>query len=300
MPAATRITEPGIYRGFDIDAYFADPCPSASFTQGLGKLLLQRSPLHAWYGHPKLNPDFERDDDTKYDVGNVAHALMIGRGKNIVVLDYDDWRTKAAREAREAAAAIGQLAVLRKTFTRAERIVRAGREQLDNRALAHLFTSCGDGEVVIAWKERAFWCRQMLDWLSTDSLIYADYKTTDQSAAPMGLGRLMTTAGWDVQAAMAERGLNAVSRTARRRFLFVVQEADAPYCLNVVELSESVLTMGRKKLAVAMSIWSKCVRENRWPGYPAEIVVPEYPAWAEAEWLAREELEFSDNVLMAG
>lgn len=300
MPAAERITEPGIYRGFDVDAYFADPCERPSFTQGLGKLLLQRSPLHAWYGHPRLNPDFQADDDTKYDVGNVAHALMIGRGKIITVLDYDDWRTKAAREARDLHAASGQLAVLRKTYQRAERIVAAGREQLAHRKLGKLFTD-GDGEVVIAWREVLdFWCRQMLDWLSTDGSIYADYKTTDLSAAPMNLGRLMATAGWDVQAAMAERGLNAVAGRARRRFIFVVQEADAPYCLNVVELSESVLTMGRKKLAVAMHIWAKCQRENLWPGYPAEIVVPEYPAWAEAEWLAREELEFSDNVLMAG
>jgi hypothetical protein len=84
----------------------------------VAKILLDRSPLHAWHAHPRLNPDYRHDDDTKFDVGNIAHKLMLGRGKDIVVLEFDDWRTKAAKDAREAAAAAGKLAVLGKHFAR--------------------------------------------------------------------------------------------------------------------------------------------------------------------------------------
>jgi hypothetical protein len=47
----------------------------------------------------------------------------------------------------------------------------------------------------------------MIDWLSDDRLIFADYKTTDESAAPAALARKMVNDGWHIQAAMGERGL---------------------------------------------------------------------------------------------
>jgi PDDEXK-like domain of unknown function (DUF3799) len=232
--------------------------------------------------------------------------LMIGRGKELAILEFDDWRTKAAQDARKTAAAAGKLGVLGKHYARASKIVNAGREQLTMRGFDHLFAQGkGDGEVVVAWQEEFGWCRQMIDWLTPDAMVFADYKTTEMSAAPHNVGRMMVTAGWDIQAAMAERAFIATlaSSMARpRRFLFIVQEVEAPYCLSVVELSESVLTMGRKKLSAAVSIWARCTKENRWPGYPLDTVVPEYPGWAESDWLTREEVEFRnvDNVLMAG
>jgi PDDEXK-like domain of unknown function (DUF3799) len=293
-----KIERAGIYTDMSSVDYFEDPCPQPSLTQSIAKILLDQSPLHAWHAHPRLNPDWRPDDPTKFDVGNIAHKLMIGRGKEIVVLDqFNDWRTKAAQEAREAAAADGKLAVLGKKFALADRMVRAAREQLELRGLGNLFAE-GAGEVVTAWQQDGYWCRQMIDWLSPDRLIFCDYKTTEMSAAPHGLGRMMVNAGWPIQAAMGEIGLKAVDPLgSRRRFLFIVQETERPYALNVVEMSESALTMGRKMLAMAFHIWKDCITSNRWPGYPLEIIVPDYPGYAEASWLDREQTEFGQIVL---
>lgn len=298
-----KIDEPGVYRDFPVDDYFRDPCPGPSLTQSIAKVLLDRSPLHAWYAHARLNPDWEADDDTKFDVGNIAHTLLIGRGKNILVLDHDDWRTKEARAARDLARQNGQLAVLGKHYAKADKMVRAAKEQLALRGLSNLFNDGGAGEVVIAWREKFGWCRQMVDWLADDCSVYTDYKTTDMSASPYVLGRRIADLGWDIQGAMCERGLQATGHIkGPHRCLFIVQETQPPHCLTVCELSESILTMGRKKLDVAMQFWARALREDRWPGYPPEIVVPEYPGWAEAEWLSREETEFRQpqNALMAG
>lgn len=308
MPVKTQITTPGIYLDFPEADYFADPCASPSINQSLAKIINDKSPLHAWHAHPRLNPDFRHDEDRKFDVGNIAHKLMIGRGKQIVMLDFDDWRTKAAKEAREDAAAAGKLAVLGKHYAKAERMVKAAREQLDMRALSHLF-GAGNGEVVIAWQESGLWCRQMIDWLTADNLIFADYKTTQESAAPQALGRKMFNDGWFIQAAMAERGLDILDpqNAGHREFLFVVQETDPPYALTVAEIAEAPLTMGRKQLDRALMVWGECVKANRFPGYPLEIAVPEYPGWAETEWLKREIEEqdrprkaFDPNLMMAG
>lgn len=306
------ITKPGIYTDFPERDYYADPCPAPSLTQSVAKILLDQSPLHAWHAHPRLNPDYHADDDTKFDVGNIAHKLMIGRGKDLVVLDFDDWRTKEARAKREEAAAEGKLAVLGKKFALADRMVKAAFEQLAHRNLGHLFVE-GNGEVVLAWQEDSAWMRQMVDWLTPDRLTFVDYKTAGMSVAPHVLARKMADDGWPIQAAMAERGLKVLAPTTiARRYLFVVQETERPYCLNVVEVTRDPLMIGSKMLDHAADIWLDCLRTNRWPGYPLEIVKPEYPAWAEQQWLDREIAAAArarvpqqrgpvpDNLIMAG
>lgn len=311
------ITAPGIYPEISSAEYFADPCPAPSLTQSVAKILLERSPLHAWHAHPRLNPDYRQDDDTKFDLGNVAHKLMLGRGKDLAVFDAPDWNAtgmgKGAKsklhEDRDAARAEGKVAVLGKTVAKAGRMVKAAREQLDLRNLTYTFSDGGQAEVCIAWQEGETWFRQLVDWISirNASAIVADYKTTDMSVAPPGLGRQMFTAGWPIQAAMTDRALDALApeTAGKRDFLFVVQETDPPYCLNVVLISEAVLSLGRKRLEIGAGIWRDCIAADRWPGYPAEIVQPELPGWAEQQWLDREIHEASrervpHDILMAG
>lgn len=269
--------------------YRKDPCPAPSLTQSLAKILIEKSPLHCWCACPSLNPDYQHDDDKKFDVGNIAHSIMIGRGKDIAVLDYDDWRTKDARKDREMYAATGKLAVLRKHYNRAIRMVEAAREQLALRGLDRFFR-VGNGEVVTIWQEGEIWLRQMSDWLSPDLCEWVDFKTTDFCVAPHGIDRMMFNAGWSIQAAMGERGLDVLDsqNAGRRKFFFVVQEAEHPYQLTVVQLTRGPMTMGAKQLDHAVEIWRQCMRSNRWPGYPLDIVTPEWPGWAEQQWLTRE------------
>jgi len=298
-----KIEEPGVFYDFPVSAYFGDPCPTPSVTQSLCKVILDHSPLHAWHQHPRLNPNFSADDPTKYDVAHIAHSLMLNRGRDLLLLDaFDDWRTKDAQKRREEARAEGKLAVLGKHFKVAHAMVVRGREQLGAVQGRILFGLTGGmSEVVVAWQERGKWRRQMLDWLSNDLSIYADYKTTQASAAPIGVGRYMAEYGLDVQAAMAERGLDAtIGINPKRRYMFALQETYEPYCLTVMELDEGALTIGRKKLDVALGIWDRCMERNQWPGYPTHIVVPDYPGWQESQWLDREETEFADNILAAG
>ena len=292
------IAQPGLYYDMPTAEYFADPCPAPSLTQTVAKILLNRSPLHAWHAHPRLNPDFRADDDTKYDIGNVAHRLLLDRGKELLVLDHDDWRTRAAKEAREQAAAAGRLAVLGKHVERASAMVRAAREALDAAGIGGAFQpGKGHSEAVIAWQEPAgFWCRSMIDWLGEPppAFVY-DYKTTSASAAPHAIGRLLADAGWDVQAAMIERGLQTLRPDARYCFRFVAQEDEPPFAVTICQLSESIMTMGRKKLAVALRLWQRALATGRWPGYARLVVVPSYPDYAEAQWLDREQSEFADE-----
>ena len=289
----TGFAGPGFYSAITAEQYFADPCPRPSLTQSLCKILLERSPLHAWYAHPRLNPDYAPSDDTKFDIGNIAHRLLLDKGKTLVVLPHEDWRKKEAREIRDAEAKRGNLAVLERHYAVAQAMERAAHAALEAAGRWWMFDAHGDSEAMIAWQSAIdgkgpLWCRQLLDWLSPDRTTYVDYKTTQASGAPHTLSRRMIEYGWPIQAAFAEAGLNAVFGRAKRRFLFVTQEATPPYALTVAELSEAALTLGRKQVVSAARLWERCLADNIWPAYTQEIVWPEYPAWAEAAWLERE------------
>jgi hypothetical protein len=292
-----KIEKPGIYRGISEVDYRADPCPSPSLTQSLCKILIERSPKHAWVECPRLNPQHEPDDDTKFDIGNVAHRLILGRGKEIEIAPFADWRKKEAQELREAAVDRGHIAVLEHQFEQATDMVAEAWFQLRKHEDHDAFTG-GSGEVMIAWQENGVWFRSLVDWLHDDLRTIDDYKTTSKSVAPQVIGMVAQSAGWEVQAAFIERGLDVLdpAGAGRRRFRFVAQETDKPHALTVAHMSESWMTMGRKKVSVGAGIWEACIETGYWPTYPHQAIIPEYPSWQESRWLEREVTEFSEPI----
>lgn len=290
-----HITEPGIYLDVPVEDYFADPCPTPSLTQSLAKILIERSPAHAAAEHPRLSPQEPEDGDDEVEkyvpakvIGDAAHAFLIGRGKQIAIGEFDSWRSKDAKAFRADAIAAGKSVILDKHMTQVTRLVERTREQLDAAGIRDVFRE-GHGEVVIAWQEDGLWFRSLIDWMVSPTAIY-DFKTSALSCAPHAVGTMMANAGWDIQAAMIERGLDVLDRDGRgrRRFVFIAQEQEPPYALTPCELTESVLTIGRKKLAFAIDRWRACWASGEWPAYPAEICRPEYPGYAEKRWLDRE------------
>jgi hypothetical protein len=291
----TKIIKPGIYREFDGEAYFADPCPAPSLTQSVAKILIESSPLHAKMAHPRLAPPVEGEEDAeKYDkakaIGNAAHKLMLGRGKMIAVAEFDDWRKKEAKEFREDAILHGREPILAKHYETAERMVLAARGQLAQIEGCERAFRDGDAEVVIANCEDGLWLRSMIDWITPDLREVVDFKTSGMSASPYSTGRLMASAGWHVQAAMHERILDAIDpqNAGRRRFLYVCQENEAPFALTVNEIGEAALTIGRKMVDYAVEVWRECLATGEWPAYPLRIIRPELPGFHETNWLARE------------
>jgi hypothetical protein len=301
-----KIDKPGIYRGVAEPDYRNDPCPEPSLTQSLVKVLIERAPKHAWTQNPRLNPQFEDDDDTKFDVGNVAHRLILGRGKDYEVIQFDDWRTKAAKEARENAAANSKIAILEKDFTRACDMADAARKQLAKHEDRDAFTD-GDAEVMIAWQENGIWFRSLIDWLHTDLRTIDDYKSSGMSMAPHVIGIRAETAGWHVQAAFIERGLDVLdpAGAGRRRFRFIGQETDEPHALTSMHMNEYWLTMGRKKVEAGIALWLPAIKNNYWRDYGTAAVVPDYPSYKEKAWLERElagdfEPQNDTKMVMAG
>jgi hypothetical protein len=305
-----KISQPGIYRGISSADYFADPCPEPSLSQSIIKVILNQSLMHAANQHPRLEAVIGDDDETeKYDkakaIGNAAHATMIGRGKDIeVIRGFNDFKKQEAKDLRDGAFAAGRVPILQKHFDLASDMVRAGWDQLRIHEDRDAFTN-GSGEVALVWRDGDIWCRALVDWLHDGLRAVDDYKTSAMSMAPHVIGLRAEGADWHVQAAFIERGLDVLDPdgAGRRRFRFIGQEQYPPYALIVMHMDEHWLTMGRKKVDAAMSLWKQAIRTGQWRGYPPVGVTPDYPGFRESQWLERElsgEFENDPSLIMAG
>jgi len=286
------IDRPGIYTLPAAD-YHRDPCPEPSLSSSIAKMLCLSSALHAQHEHPRLNPAAVHEDAEHFDIGVAAHALLLEGGGNIEPIDAPDWRTKAAKEARDAARAAGKTPLLAHVCADVINMVRTLRGQLElhTDGGAAMFTD-GEAEQTAIWIEDGdVWCRARIDWIRTDPYAIDDYKTTSASANPDVWARTMFAAGHDLQAAWYLRGLRAI--TGERldepsAFRFAVQEIHAPYAASVIALNPDAMLLAEKKCIYAIEKWREARASNDWRGYPRRTAYATLPAWHEAWWLEKE------------
>lgn len=279
--------KPGIY---DIAAgdYHADPSDPPSLSASIAKLLCNASPLHAWTCHPKLNPDYRRVADEKFDLGTVVHQVFLEGQAAVELIDADDYRTNAAKEARDAARAEGKVPLLAKQWDPVLEMVTALRERVrDHQADPPLFRD-GKPEVTLVWEEAGgVVCRSRLDWLRDDRLAVDDLKCTSRSANPRSWSRTIFGLGYDIQAEFYCRGVHQLTGE-RPEFRLCVVETSPPYAVSVLSLAPDTQTLARKKVDYALELWAKCLYRDEWPGYEPRVAYAELPAWEEAQWLEQE------------
>ncbi len=281
----------GMHPDLQIEDYQADRLfDKPSLSSSIIHAICAESPLHAWHQHPRLNPDYRPDEAEHFDIGTIAHALLLQGVAHGVVLDFPDWRTARAREARSCVRAEGKIAILTKHWDAIEAMVRAARLQLQAHEDASDALTHGRPEVTLAWQEDGIYCRARPDWLHNSHALIDDYKTTSSSANPELITRTLFSNGWDIQAAWYLRGLELLSDigSVQAKFRFVVQETFPPYALSVIAPGPDVLMLAEKKIMYAMDQWRLCLDSGVWPGYPQCTCYASVPAWVESQWLAKE------------
>lgn len=279
---------PGIHT-ISAETYHADDlCETPSLSKSVLHTLLTRSPLHARAKHPRLNPDFVRENKKQFDLGNLAHALFLDDQFEAVVVDAADWKTKAAQTQRDEAYALGRIPALRKEWDAALRMAEAARIQVDGFQDAPPLFDAGKPEQTLVWEEDGVMCRARLDWLRDDLLAIDDYKTTATSAHPDRWPRkTMFDIGGDLQVAFYLRGMAALTGFTPD-WRFVVQENYPPYALSVVSLTPGALELAQKRVASAIRTWRSCMESGLWAPYTLTVTQAGSPSWLESEWAIRE------------
>lgn len=123
------VNSPGVYK-ITSEEYHADLCPIPSLSRSTIKDLLFRSPAHAWFNHPRLNPDYKEQTEEKFDKGTAAHSLLLEGSDNIEVIDADDWRSKAAKDLREVARKEGKTPLLTHQYKESKTMVDSAMDQI--------------------------------------------------------------------------------------------------------------------------------------------------------------------------
>jgi len=274
--------------------YHADPCEVPSLSASIAHLLISKSPLHAWTAHPKLNPDYERKDDERFDLGTATHALILEEREIedvVEIVEAPDWRTKAAKEQRESARAGGKIALLTSQVDDVLAMMRACKAQLEQvEADPPIFASAGRAEQTLIWEEEGgVVCRALVDWLHDDHRAIDDLKTTKGNAAPHAwIRNNLFGMGFDVQLAFHARGVKKLTGVTPQ-MRYVVQETSPPYALSVVSLGTAALMAAEVKIEHAIYKWGACLETGRWPGYAPAVHYADLPAWEEMRTLELEE-----------
>src|SRR3990167_11354210 len=75
----------------------ADAPGVPALSASIAHLLIAKSALHAWYAHPRLNPNYQQTESAEFDYGRAAHAVLLeGDESRLHVIEADDWRKKDA------------------------------------------------------------------------------------------------------------------------------------------------------------------------------------------------------------
>ena len=260
-----------------------------AFSSGLGQRILSQSALHAWTESP-WNPNRDRNDSGVADIGTFAHASLLEGGTSaLTVIDAADWRTKDAKEKRDAARAAGKLPILAHKVGEVEAMIDAAHKYIAASEIAGIFTD-GSEEQTIVFECEGVLCKIRPDWLGEYCL---SYKTTAGSAQPDSWIR--------TQLPQYDLGIALYGRGTGRRVVTLVQEQNAPYSCSLIGLDPAYQALAESKLDHALSQWKVCLELGKFPAYPTAICYAEPKPWqlAEAEE-AEQEGAFADPAILWG
>lgn len=265
------------------------PGPSLNYTTA--KTIIVDSPLHAYHQHPRLGGQ-QWEPTPSTDAGLVFHSLLLEGGKGLAIVDAGDWRTNAAKAARDEARAAGQIPVLVGNVEE----IRAAVATIRERMLGMGLPLTGVSELAVSWTEQSkcgpVLCRTKLDHLIEDKGLILDIKTAGWSVSPDECARHIYESGYDIQYAANTSWLEKYrpELVGRSRFIFVFCERTAPYAVTPVELDGQFRHMGRQRWTRAVETWARCLKDKSWPGYVTKVTSVEPKPWA----FAREQELFAD------
>lgn len=267
--------------------YHDGPCDGPELSSSIAKIMCGdsggHSAAHAYLNHPKLG-GVKFIASSEQDFGNVVHELMLGKGAGFEVLDFKDWRTKAAKEAREVAGQDGKVAILKHKHAALEEAITAIKNRLRGFGIdwdAMIETS--EVELSAFWLQDEVQCKSRFDLFqkSEHGITITDLKTASD-ASLRGIKRSIAQFGYDLQSATYIAAVEHLfpDYVGRVKFQWVFVELARPHPVTPSVPSEGLATLGRDRWRQAVAIWKDCLDQDEWNAYVTEtaIIQPEFHA----------------------
>ena len=230
--------------------------------------LISQSPRHARHQFESSS-----DDATEAsDMGVAIHDLFLEGRDRLVVIDAADWRTKAAKEARDFARSQGSIPVLKDREPFITGAVKAAQAFVKSSKLAGIFDT-GKPEQTILFTAEGVECKCRPDWLPEQDFII-HVKTTSGSAEPSSwIRNQLFGMGYDIAACFYELAL------AGRQSIFLVIEQAPPHGCSWVALAPAAWELAYGKTKQAIQTWKLCLAGGHWPCYRSDVHYAEPFAW---------------------
>lgn len=283
------VTQPGMYPEMEADLYFSDPAPTPSLNQSLIPTLLDLSPYHFAFEHPRLNPYGRAPAGQRAMwLGSAVHRIALGRGREISCIKYPNYMATSAREARDLAVANGRIPVLENELVKARELAGVVREEIE--------AECGGSpyqtEVAVFWIEKTrhgpVWCRSCLDVWCPDKALILDPKVLSINATANAFGRVSGERGYDLQAVFNARGVQkALDLPEPPDFANVVIESAEPHGSAVFFPNAETKTAAEARCAEAIETFARCLHTRTWPSYTSGAQEYTTPEWRQKQALNR-------------
>lgn len=280
----------GIYEHVSSEVYHGQPTEGVSISSSGLRTILLDCPAKYWATSP-LNPEREPEEPSAaLNFGRAAHCLLLGEptfAAEFVVSPYDDFRKKEAQQWRDEQD---------RTIVRAEQmpqIEAMAKAMRTSPSTARVFQN-GRPEMSIFWKheETGVMLKSRPDWLPDDPAqgYTQEYKTA-RSASPRLIAAAAFSYGYDMQAAMAHDGIEAVTGKRPLGIAHVVQEKEPPYIAQLYLFAPDQIEIGRQRYRKALRIFAECLERHRagkppqiaWPTYSDAPMFFETPRWVSAD-----------------
>ena len=226
---------------------------------------MRKSPLHYWH----LMHDTPREDTAAMKFGRAVHCRLLEPvefSRQYVVAPECDRRTK------EGKAIWTQLLESGKEVISADDMETI--QAMEWEFPANLIRGA-QTEVPLYWTdaETGVECKGRLDAITEDYVI--DYKTTTNAATDAFM-REAIRYGYDLQAAMYLEAARANGYNPKG-FIFIAQEKNAPYLVNVLHAGEAFIDRGMWIMRGLLAKYKECSDSGNWPGYGEnELILPEW------------------------
>ena len=198
-------------------------------------------------------------------IGRIVHEYILEGKQNYVLSQFDSFRTKDAREWRDAQT----LPIL--TEQQRQEVFKMAMAVHKHEAVKKLLYN-GQAEQTILFTEPTTGaaCRCRPDYITKDNFIL-DLKTTDD-ASPAAFARSVRKYRYDVQAAFYLDGVEYATGIRPEHFYFIAVEKSAPFGVGVYELSEGMIEDARLTYLEDLATWLQCTEFDEWPAYSNEII----------------------------
>lgn len=261
----------GILNGMSHAAYLELPYISKS-----GLDYIHQTPAH--FKEYKENPPKETP---ALEFGRAFHEALLLPGqfeRNYIMAPDLDRRTRAGKEAWAAIAQTERTPLKPEIYDQILGMVDSVRRHPEAKSMI----DHGETEISCVWRDpgQDVLCKCRPDLILPSGII-VDIKTT-KDASLNAFMRSIAKYRYHVQAAFYLDGISTFEKVDK--FVFIAVEKSPPYGVAVYALDEGAIDKGMSDYRKDLETYATCLRANRWPGYPTDIMnisLPHSAFWEE-------------------